>query len=101
MSALYDPTYWDNLRANDGDTPQRVDEARWWEMLEVLPPADWHRGRAFECFRVDEAQCADLYTWLVRIGTKDDAEYWEMIAPRRIPHGGLLLRIQNAQKVTV
>jgi len=96
METLYDPVYWENLRRNDGDTPHRVDDARWWEMLEVLPPADWHRGRAFECFRVDEAQCADLYTWLVRIGPQDGCEFWEMIAPRTIPHGGLLLRIQQA-----
>jgi hypothetical protein len=98
MSTLYDPVYWDNLRANDGDTPRRVDEARWWEMLEVLPPANWTRGDAFECFRVIEAQTADLYTWLVRIGARDDAEYWEMIAPRSESPDGLFMRIEIAKR---
>lgn len=94
----YDPVYWDNLRANDGDTPHRVDEQRFWEMLEVLPPDDWTRGDTFECFRVIEAQTANLYTWLVRLGAHDDdgAEFWEMIAPRSMTPQGLLSRIQTA-----
>ena len=95
MQTLYNSAYWDGLRANDGDAPRRVDKARWWDMLEVLPPADWTRGHAFECFRVIECQCADLYTWMVRIG--DD--HWEMIAPRTMTPGGLLSRIETAQRL--
>jgi hypothetical protein len=95
----YDPAYWAALRANDGDTPARVSEQRFWDMLEVLPPADWTHGKAFECFRVIEAQTADLYTWLVRIGKLDEgAEFWEMIAPRSMTPAGLLSRIETAQR---
>ena len=97
----YNPAYWDNLRANDGDTPHRVTEQRFWEMLEVLPPDDWTRGDTFECFRVIEAQTADLYTWMVRLGAHDDdgAEFWEMIAPRSMTPQGLFARIQTAMRL--
>lgn len=91
----YDPTYYENLRANRGDIPHRVDEARFWEMLEVLPPEDWTRGDNFECFRVMEAQTADLYTWLVRLGN----EYWEMIAPRSMAPYELGARIETARRL--
>lgn len=91
----YDPTYYENLRANRGDIPHRVDEARFWEMLEVLPPEDWTRGDNFECFRVMEAQTADLYTWLVRLGD----EYWEMIAPRSMAPYELGARIETARRL--
>lgn len=102
MTALYDPAYWNNLRANRGDTPHRVDEARFWEMLEVLPPEDWTRGDTFECFRVMEAQTGDLYTWMVRLGKLDeDPEFWEMIAPRSMRQDprGLFARIETARRV--
>ena len=91
----YDPTYYENLRTNRGDIPHRVDEARFWEMLEVLPPADWTRGDNFECFRVIEAQTADLYTWLMRLG----AEYWEMIAPIDSAPYELGARIETARRL--
>ena len=91
----YDPTYYENLRANRGDIPHRVDEARFWEMLCVLPPEDWTRGDNFECFRVMEAQTADLYTWLVRLGD----EYWEMIAPRSMAPYELGARIETARRL--
>lgn len=100
MTTTYDPAYWDALRANRGDTPRRVDEQRFWDMLEVLPPADWTHGTHFECFRVDEAQTADLYTWMVRIGKLDeDPEFWEMIAPRSMRQDprGLIARIETAR----
>lgn len=95
MASTYDPTYYENLRANLGDTPHRVSEARFWEMLEVLPPADWKKGDQWECFRVIEAQTADLYTWLVRLGD----EHWEMIAPRDMAPYELAARIETARRL--
>ena len=97
----YDPVYWENLRANDGDIPQRIDRARFWDLLEVLMPADWRREPQFECFRVIECQTADLYTWCVRLGREDseECEYWMMIAPRRFSPSQLLARIETAQRL--
>ena len=101
METLYDAAYWEALRANRGDTPRQVSEARFWEMLEVLPPEDWIRGERFECFRVIEAQTADLYTWMVALGGAghDGAEYWEMIAPRSMTPAGLAARIETARRL--
>jgi hypothetical protein len=96
---MYDAAYWQALRDNEGDTPHRADESRFWEMLEVLPPANWHRGQHFECFMVPECQTANLYTWLVRLG-KHDPEFWEMIAPGDFMPGHLLARIETAKRVT-
>lgn len=96
----YDAAYWEALRTNRGDTPRQVTEARFWEMLEVLPPEDWTRGDRFECFRVIEAQTADLYTWMVALGRAghDGAEYWEMIAPRSMTPADLAARIDAARE---
>lgn len=103
MQTSYDPVYWENLRANDGDIPREVAESRFWEMLEVLPPADWTRGDNFECFRMIECQTADLYTWLFCLGKpgRDGAQYWEMIAPRTMTPSDLLARIETARRVRV
>ena len=101
METLYDAAYWETLRANRGDIPHQVSEARFWEMLEVLPPEDWTRGDNFECFRVIEAQTADLYTWMVALGRagRAGAEYWEMIAPRSMTPAGLAARIERARRL--
>ena len=98
--STYDAAYWEALRANRGDTPQQVNEARFWEMLEVLPPEDWTRGSTFECFRVCECQTADLYTWMIALGGAghDGAQYWETIAPRTSTPADLLARIERARE---
>ena len=98
---IYNPSYWEALRANRGDIPCQVSDARYWEMLEVLPPEDWTRGENFESFRVMECQTDDLYTWLVALGRPgdDDTEYWEMIAPRSMTPQGLVARIETARRL--
>ena len=60
-----------------------------------------HAGDRFECFRVMEAQTADLYTWLVALGRPGDdgTEYWEMIAPRSMTPAGLAARIETARRL--
>lgn len=95
----YDPTYWENLRANDGDIPHQIDKDRFWYLLEVLFPADWTRGHHMECFRVPECQTSNLYTWCVRLGVEPDCEYWEMIAPQDFTPANLLARIETARRV--
>ena len=101
LRTAYDPDYWDNLRANNGDTPHRVDEARWWDMLEVMFPRNWRHNDDdnLEVFAVDEMQTAGLYTFLVRIGQHDTptVEYWEMIAPDESTDADLLARIDAAR----
>ena len=102
-TTTYDDAYWEALRYNRGSVPKRVDEARWWDMLEVMYPRNWRRAQdeTFELFAVDEPQTGDLYTWLVRIGEHGarDVEYWEMIAPDRSTNAGLLERIAKAKEV--
>lgn len=97
----YDFDYWSALRANNGSAAKRVDEERWWDMLEVMYPRNWRPSASdeFECFAVDEPQTADLYTWLVRIGKHDtpSVEYWEMIAPDESTNADLLARVDTAR----
>lgn len=99
---LYDDAYWEALRYHRGNVPQRVDEARWLDMLGVMYPRNWRRSMddTFELFAVDEMQTDDLYTWLVRIGEHaPTAEYWELIAPDRSTNAGLLERIARVKAV--
>ena len=86
MSQDYEMTDWDqrykDMRKNRGEPAREIDEARFYEMLEVLPPANWTRLKGFDCFMVDECQTDDLYTWCARMTEGGRDRYWEMISPR-------------------
>ena len=78
---MYEKTYWRTLAQNRGTIPRRIDRSRFWELLEVMYPAQWkHEGEDFECFAVSEPQTGDLHTWCIRVGS-ENPEYWETIAP--------------------
>jgi hypothetical protein len=85
MSQDYEMTDWaqryEDMRRNRGEPAREIDEDRFYEMLEVLPPAKWSRLKGFECFMVIEAQTEDLYTWCARITENGRESFWEMIAP--------------------
>ena len=81
------------MRANNGEPAQQVDEQRFWDMLEVLPPGNWTRRMDSESFMVIECQTANLYTWMVRAGKGDSATYWEMVAPNDATHADLLRHV--------
>lgn len=83
------------MRANNGEPAQQVDEDRWWEMLEVLPPGNWTRRKDSESFMVIECQTANLYTWMVRVGAGDAATFWEMVAPDDATHHDLLRHVAS------
>ena len=93
---IYRPEYWETLRRNNGDTPHRIDSARFFDMLKVLTPANWHTWQHFECFMVPECQTANLYTWCARLGKRDNPTFWEMIAPEDATPEQLLARIERA-----
>lgn len=82
------------MRRNRGEAPHEISEDRFWYLLEVLPPADWTRGRSFECFRVIECETDDLYTWAARL----DGRYWEMVAPQDSTPAELLAKIYTAAR---
>lgn len=50
--------------------PKRITEARYWEMLEVLPPCRWHSIGSFEVFHVSEGLRADLVSWFAHGNNK-------------------------------
>ena len=83
------------MRQNRGEAPHEIDEERFFYLLEVLPPADWTRGQAFECFRVIECETADLYTWAAR----HDGRFWEMVAPKDSTPAELLAKVCTAERM--
>ena len=85
------------MRRNNGEPPREIDADRYDELLCVLPPANWTRGKGdFSCFMVDECQTANLYTWAVR----DNGRYWEMIAPEDSTPAELLAKIETAKRLS-
>ena len=62
--------------------PKRITQARFWEMLEVLPPDDWQRFADHESFKLCEFDCGNVTGIYCRIGE----EYWEMHDNYRMPH---------------
>ena len=81
--------YYEKLMANNGSDPVEIEESRFWEMLEVLPPCKWTRLRGSESFFISEAETMNLHTWLARIGGK----YYELVAPSSLTHDEVLARI--------
>lgn len=49
--------------------PKVVDEARFFAMLEVLPPGRWYRGGHMEWFHVIERLSGNIVSWFARVGT--------------------------------
>lgn len=93
---------YEDMRTNRGEPAREIDEARYYELLEILPPANWTRGKGFSCFMVDECQTADLFTWCA-YDTNDAGRvtYWEMIAPRNSTPQEILCKVITAQREAV
>lgn len=66
------------------NVPSVIDRDRFWELLEVLPPCRWERYQDFEAFYVSECITGNLYTFCVRIGNGQNAQYFEIVAESNI-----------------
>lgn len=50
--------------------PVEVSEARWWEMLEVMPPSKWKGSNGSQSFHVCEYLSGNFVSWFVKIGPR-------------------------------
>lgn len=66
--------------------PERVSRERWWELLEVMPPARWRLLPGGEIFMVPEPIASDLYRFGVRIGE----EYFSIVEDCNIEDSRLI-----------
>lgn len=66
--------------------PKQISKARFWEMLEVLPPEKWERFNGAEAFRMMEALSEDLHSYFLRIGKN----YFEIVNPRKCDYAVML-----------
>jgi hypothetical protein len=62
--------------------PQEISRDRFDEMLNVLPPMNWHREHNAESFMICEATSLDLHSIFCRIGNR----YFEMTNRRSLTH---------------
>ena len=51
-------------------TPVEIDEERFHDMLNCLPPCKWGRSESAEAFHMSERITYDIADWFVRIGDK-------------------------------
>ena len=79
------------MRVNWGEPPTEITKQRFWELLEVLMPADWTQAGSTESFRVIECQTDDLYTWCARVGER----YFEMILPKKTTHAQIIKLVKK------
>jgi hypothetical protein len=82
------------MRLNRGEPPKEITKQRFWELLEVLMPADWTQAGSTESFRVIECQTDDLYTWCARIGER----YFEMVCPKKTTHNQIIKLVEEQMK---
>jgi len=66
--------------------PWRIDEKRFWYLLEVLPPCKWRRMSDGESFHISERLSGSIVTWAVRIGS----DYFELQDDEHKPHAELV-----------
>lgn len=74
--------------------PQQVSRERFYDMLEVLPPARWYRGGHIEWFHVCEYLAENLVTWFGRLGNY----YYEFNDVPSLTREQLIDKIVNADK---
>lgn len=79
--SIHTLTYADCLSA-----PVEVTEARWDEMLNVLPPMNWRNDHGTESFMICEAQTLDLHSIFCRLGDR----YFEMTNRRGLNHAEIV-----------
>jgi hypothetical protein len=82
------------MRVNRGEPPTEITKKRFWELLEVLMPANWTHMTDTESFRVIECQTEDLYTWCARVGDR----YFEMVLPKKTTHAQIIKLVKEAAK---
>jgi hypothetical protein len=56
-----------------------ISRSRYWELLEVLFPADWRVSKRFESFRVPECIAGDLYTWCAKLKINGKDRYFTCV----------------------
>lgn len=66
--------------------PKRIDQARFDEMLNVLPPMKWRSDSSSESFMLSEATSSHYHLILCRIG----ADYYELTDSRFLTHAQIV-----------
>lgn len=74
-SASYQPmTYDDYAKAHDAfylaDPLVEIDAAKWWEMLEVLPPMRWEHKDGVERFLISEMLAGSITSQFAKLGER-------------------------------
>ena len=71
--------------------PKEVSEARYIDMLEVLPPARWTTKSGSESFHVSEYLSGNFVSWFVRITSSDGSvRYFELQDVDTMKHDALV-----------
>lgn len=79
--------------------PQQITRERWWQMLEMLFPDDWHHGFGSESFKLSERLAGNVAQIFCRIGsTEDTSSYWEMADLVTLRHADIVALVQAAIK---
>jgi hypothetical protein len=68
--------------------PQPITKARFVEMLEVLPPEDWHCGDGAESFKLSERTSGSITAIFCRVGNR----YFEMQDSFTLSHNEIVTR---------
>ena len=80
------------MEKENGVNPVEVSEKYFFTMLEILLPAKWTRGHAYESFYVNECVTGNLFQWLARI----DDKYYALIAPHNKTHTQIIDRVKDS-----
>jgi hypothetical protein len=78
--------------------PKRITRARYWEMLEVLPPCRWHDVGGFNVFHVSERLTGNLVSWFIKVGrTEETARFHEFTDRDNLKDSEILAKLKGLQ----
>ncbi|MCR9254744.1 MAG: hypothetical protein NXI16_01460 [Alphaproteobacteria bacterium] len=73
IEVLTDEQFTDKLNAYHQSLitrPEEITEERWFDLLECLPPARWHRHRGVEMFHMSERITDNIVQWCAKLNGK-------------------------------
>ena len=71
--------------------PVEITRARFWEMLEILPPKNWRQHRDSESFMMIEHTIGNITSIFVRL----ELRYFEMTGDASLTHDEIMAKIDN------
>lgn len=71
--------------------PQEINQERFAELLNIMPPCKWVMGDRFSCFHLSETIAHNLVTWVMKLKKANAVRYFTIVERDNVPWHELML----------